>query len=129
MRVLLDTCVLLWYFEGSVSIPQGLRRTLTDPATEVFASDVNLLEIVLKPALGKLALPQAPSALLPRLLERHLIESLPLDREAIFRLECLPAQHRDPFDRLLVAQTSTRRLPIGTPAPLVRQYDVATIWG
>lgn len=128
MRFLLDTCALLWYFEGSDRIPVTLRDSLTDPANEVFASDVSVLEIVLKHSLGKLILPGRPSALLPRLLEEHLIDELPLSREAIFRLESLPHHHRDPFDRLLIAQALVHDMQLVTPDPLIRQYDVDTTW-
>lgn len=128
MRFLLDTCTLLWYFEGSTRIPEPLRDALTDPANEILASDVSVLEIVLKHSLGKIALPRPPSLLLPRLIERHLIEELPLTRQAIFRLESLPYHHRDPFDRLLIAQALEHGLQLATPDPLIRQYDVDTRW-
>jgi PIN domain nuclease of toxin-antitoxin system len=128
LSFLLDTCTLLWYFEGSAKIPETLRDALTDPANEVLASDVSVLEIVLKYSLGKLAFPRPPSVLLPELIERHLIEHLPLSRDAIFRLESLPSHHRDPFDRLLIAQALVHGLQIVTPDPLIRQYDVATLW-
>jgi PIN domain nuclease of toxin-antitoxin system len=128
VRFLLDTCVLLWYFEGSERIPVTLQDSLTDPANEVFASDVSALEIVFKHSLGKLILPGQPSALLPRLVEEHLIEDLPLSREAIFRLESLPHRHRDPFDRLLIAQALVHDMQLVTPDPLIRQYDVNTTW-
>ena len=128
MRFLLDTCTLLWYFEGSARIVEALREALTDPANHLFASDVSILEIVLKHSLGKLAFPRSPAVLLPQLIERHLIEDLPLSRQAIFRLESLPAHHKDPFDRLLVAQALVHGLQIVTPDPLIRRYDVATLW-
>jgi PIN domain nuclease of toxin-antitoxin system len=128
VRFLLDTCTLLWYFEGSDRIPETLRDRLTDPANEVFASDVSVLEIVLKHSLGKISLPRPPSVLLPQLIERHLIDELPLTRGAIFRLESLPPHHKDPFDRLLIAQALEHGLQLATPDPLVRQYEVDTTW-
>jgi len=128
VRFLLDTCALLWYFEGSAKIPEALRDALTDPVNEILASDVSIQEIVLKYSLGKLVFPRRPSVLLPALIERHLIEHLPLSRDAIFLLESLPAHHRDPFDRLLIAQALVHGLQIVTPDPLIRQYDVATVW-
>jgi len=128
VRCLLDTCTLLWYFEGSAKITETLRDVLTDPVNEVFASDVSVLEIVLKYSLGKLAFPRPPSQWLPELSDRHLLDWLPLSREAIFRLESLPGHHRDPFDRLLIGQALAHGLKIVTPDPLIRQYEVATLW-
>lgn len=128
MRFLLDTCTLLWYFQGSDRIPETLRDRLTDPTNEVLASDVSVLEIVLTHSLGKISLPRPPSILLPRLLERHLIDELPLTRGAIFRPQSLPPLHKDPFDRLLIAQALEHGLQLATPNPLIRQYDLDTTW-
>ncbi len=128
MRLLLDTCTLLWYFEGSEKIPHAVRDILTDPVNEVLMSDASVLEIVLKYSLGKLELSSPPSALLPSMAEDHLIDELPLTPEAIYRLESLPWRHRDPFDRLLVAQALVHHLSIVTPDPAIRQYEASTLW-
>jgi PIN domain nuclease of toxin-antitoxin system len=128
LRLLLDTCVLIWYFDGSGAISAAMRDELTDPAHELFMSDVSALELVIKCSLGKLKLPAAPSRLLPALARKHLISPLPLTREAIFGLESLPWLHRDPFDRLLVAQALAHHLTLVTPDQQVRQYAVSTQW-
>jgi PIN domain nuclease of toxin-antitoxin system len=125
---LLDTCVAIWFFEGSEKIYIDLRAILRDPSNEVYVSDVSILEVVIKHGLGKLQLPYAPSHVLPPLIRRHAMGILPLTTGAIFRLERLPSLHRDPFDRLLVAQALEHRLTLVTPDPLVRQYPVPNIW-
>jgi len=128
MRLLLDTCAMLWYFDGSDRIRPALRDTLTDRHNDLYCSDVSLLEVVIKYQLGTLPLPRPPSQLIPVLRDRHGIEPLALAAGAIVMLESLPLLHRDPFDRLLVAQALDHRLTLVTPDPLVRQYAVPCLW-
>jgi PIN domain nuclease of toxin-antitoxin system len=128
VRLLLDTCALLWYLDGSERIQPALRDVLTDGRNDLYSSDVSLLEMVIKYQLGKLPLPAPPSQLIPALRDRHGIEALALDAAAILALEHLPLLHRDPFDRLLVAQAVTRQLTLVTPDPMIRQYDVPCLW-
>jgi len=128
MRFLVDTCVAIWYFEGSDKIGVNMQDLLSDPKNEVYVSDVSVLEIVIKYTLGKLPLPSAPSELLPTLAEKHAFATLPLFQEAIFQLESLPPLHRDPFDRLLLAQSMEHGLTLVTPDPKIRQYSVPTMW-
>jgi PIN domain nuclease of toxin-antitoxin system len=125
---LLDTCVALWFFEGNPRIPLPVREILTDPAEDVWLSDVSILEIVIKHRLGKLRLAAAPSRVILPLAEKHLLDILPLSTEAIFEFEHLADRHRDPFDRLLVAQALTHRLTLVTPDPVIRQYPARTLW-
>lgn len=128
MRFLLDTCTMIWYFEGNPRIGPDLRETLRDPRNEVFVSDVSALEVVIKHQRGKLPLPKSPSRILPLLMRKHYLDSLPLTLEAIFRLEALPPLHGDPFDRLLIAQSLCGELTLVTPDPKIRQYEVVTRW-
>ena len=125
---LLDTCVALWHFEGHPRISPDMREVLTDPSNDLYLSDVSVLEIVLKNRLGKLPLPQPPSRIVRPLAVKHLMDILPLTTSAIFRLESLPDLHRDPFDRLLICQALDRRLELITPDPLIRQYEVRSVW-
>ena len=128
MRYLLDTCALIWFFEGSEQIAPSLQDTLTDPLNDILVSDVSVLEVVIKHQLGKLWLPLAPSRLIPSLVRKHGMEPLALDTAAIFQLERLPPLHRDPFDRLLIAQAQVHNLTLVTPDPLIRQYMVPCLW-
>jgi PIN domain nuclease of toxin-antitoxin system len=128
VQYLIDTCVALWYFEGSSRIPVDVREILRNPVCEIFVSDVSILEVVIKYGLGKLQLPHPPSRMLLPLIRRHAMDILPLTTMAIFRLEQLPSLHRDPFDRLLVAQALEHGMTLVTPDPQVRQYPIANLW-
>ena len=128
MRFLLDTCVVIWYFAGSDKIPEKIQDQLTDPDNEVYFSDVSILEVVIKYMAGKFPLSAPPSKILPALADKHALASLPLLQEAIFQLESLPPLHRDPFDRLLIAQSLEYNLTLVTPDQQIRQYSVSTLW-
>ena len=128
MRFLLDTCTLIWVFEGSDRIGTLLRDELTDPANDLYFSDTSLLEIIIKHQLGKLPLPKPPSALVRGLARKHAIEPWPHDWATLERLESLPLLHRDPFDRLLVAQAMAQGLTLVSPDPKIQAYDVRWRW-
>lgn len=128
MAFLLDTCTAIWLFEGSTKIPAKIKDTLRDLRNELYLSDVSILEIVIKHQLGKLPLSQPPSRILLPLAQKHFIDILPLESAAIFGLEALPALHRDPFDRLLIAQALHHGLVLVTPDPLIHQYPVDVAW-
>jgi PIN domain nuclease of toxin-antitoxin system len=128
MRCLLDTCVALWWFAGDEQITPAVRDMISEPSNEVFFSDVSALEIVIKWQLKKLTLPRPASRLLPALVDQHGFESLPLDWHHISGLEKLPLLHRDPFDRLLIAQALAEKLVLITPDQAIAKYDVQTFW-
>jgi len=128
VKYLLDTCVALWFFTGSDEIPPVVMRRLVDPNTELYLSDVSLLEIGIKYSIGKLVLSKPPSRMIPTLREKHGMDPLPLVPAAIFRLEALPLLHRDPFDRLLIAQALVHDLALVSPDPLIRAYTLPVMW-
>ncbi len=82
----------------------------------------------MKSTLGKLPLPEAPAALIPRLRDGSGFEALPLQEEAVLQLPKLPDLHRDPFDRMLLCQAIEHGLTIVTPDRDLRQYPVRTEW-
>jgi len=128
MKLLLDTCALIWFFEGSSRIGEALKERLVEPAHDLRMSHVSVLEIVIKHQLGKFPLTGAPSKLLPVLARKHRLDTLPLSLEAIFEVESLPLLHRDPFDRLLIAQARSENYTLVTPDPLIQQYQVSVLW-
>src|SRR5262245_45315104 len=104
MRLLLDTHVFLWYISADPQLPVAFRDAIRDPADDVYLSVASVLEAVIKYALGKFPLPEAPASYLPRLREAHQIASQPIEEAALAHLANLPPLHRDPFDRILIAQ-------------------------
>jgi PIN domain nuclease of toxin-antitoxin system len=124
MRLLLDTHVFLWYITADPKLPATFRAAIQDPANEVYLSVVSVWEAVIKHQLGKLPLPAPPADYLPQQRIAHGIASLPVEEGAMPALAGLPALHRDPFDRLLVAQALQHGLKIATVDPDVSAYPV-----
>lgn len=104
------------------------RTLLADSANELHLHQVSTLEIQLKHASGKLPLEIPPSEFIPKALLKTDIAYHTLSDADIFFLARLPALHRDPFDRLLIAHAITRGLTILTPDPLIHQYPVNSVW-
>jgi PIN domain nuclease of toxin-antitoxin system len=105
-------------------LPVAFRDAIRDPANEVYLSVASVWEAVIKYALGKLPLPEAPAEYLPRQREAHRIASLPLEEATLAHLARLPSLHRDPFDRILIAQALQHSLTLVTVDDAVRACPV-----
>jgi PIN domain nuclease of toxin-antitoxin system len=127
MRLLLDTCVFLW-LAGGRPLSAVASAAVRDPANEVLLSAVSAWEIVTKHRAGRLPLPEPPDRLIATERRLRRVDALPFDEEAAAQGLRLPPLHRDPFDRMLIAQAIAHGLAIVTPDPLVSQYPVRTIW-
>jgi PIN domain nuclease of toxin-antitoxin system len=127
MRLLLDTHIFLWYISADPHLPAAFRDAIRDPANEVYLSVASLWETVIKHALGKLPLPEVPAEFLPRQREAHKIASLPVEEAALTHLAGLPALHRDPFDRILIAQALQTGMKLVTVDEAIRAYPVSLL--
>ena len=128
MRLLLDTCTFLWIVGGDKALSARARAAFTDPDSEVFLSAASAWEIAVKHRLGKLPLPVPPGEFVPAQRTAHGIEPLPVDEEAALHVAKLEDLHRDPFDRMLVAQAIVGGLVLVTPDEPIRQYPVRALW-
>jgi PIN domain nuclease of toxin-antitoxin system len=125
MKLLLDTHIFLWYITGDPKLPAKIRVAVQDPANDVYLSVVSVWEVVIKHGLGKLVLPSPPAEYVSQQRQAHGIATLPIDEAAMFHLATLPLLHRDPFDRLLVAQAMQLKLTVATVDPEISTYQVA----
>ena len=128
MNVLLDTAAFLWWVTDDPALSRRAEELIRDPSRRVFLSSVSTWEIVLKHALGRLPLPEDPTALLPRIRVEHGIEELPLTEGAVLQLPKLPALHQDPFDRVLLCQAIHDGLLLVTPDEQLWRYPLRTAW-
>lgn len=128
MKLLLDTHVFLWWNEASPKLSRRVRRLLSDPENSLYLSVVSAWEMALKVQSGKLDLPAAVPVYIPARLNHYGMEALAVTLEHVLASSTLPSYHRDPFDRMLVAQGQVERLPIVTHDPAVKKYAVETIW-
>lgn len=121
--MLIDAHALLWFVAGdSKRIGKALRTRIE--AEAMMVSTASLWEIAIKLGLGKLEAPDD----LPARVEQLGFESLPVTTEHAWQVRDLPSHHRDPFDRLLIAQAQVERLPVVTADPSFDAYDVTVVW-
>jgi PIN domain nuclease of toxin-antitoxin system len=118
MRLLLDTHILLWWLADSSALPDRARELVADPDNTVFVSAVSLWEIWLKQSLGKLTLP----ANFEEKLTAEGFEQLPLLAAHTHAVAALPWHHRDPFDRMLIAQARAAELKFVTADTIAAAY-------
>lgn len=126
MRVLLDTHAFLW----ANSDPGRLephRGVVEDPANQRLVSAVTSWELAIKVAVGRLVLPDTPTRWVPERLRALAATPLAIDHRHALAVADLPAIHRDPFDRLLVAQARALGVPILTADRVIARYDVKTL--
>jgi PIN domain nuclease of toxin-antitoxin system len=128
VRLLLDTCTFLWIVGGSSELSSRAREAFADPANEAFFSAASAWEIAVKHRLGRLPLPAPPEEFVPAQRTAHGLEPLAVDEEAALHVAKLPDLHRDPFDRMLVAQAIVGGLVLLTPDDRIREYPVRTFW-
>jgi PIN domain nuclease of toxin-antitoxin system len=126
VRLLLDTCTLIWLLTAERKLPDRVRSAISDQ--DVLLSAASAWEIAIKYGKGSLRLTQPPERLVPSARERYGFQALPIDEESALHVAKLPLLHTDPFDRMLVSQAIVHGLTIVTSDPLVTQYPARTMW-
>lgn len=128
MRLLLDTCAFLWFQADSPQLSPTARAQILDAANEVYLSAVSVWEIARKYAQGGISLPSHPSTLIPAVRKASGIESLPLTEDDALAAEKLQLFHKDPFDRMPIAQALMGGLEIVTSDLAFEPYPVRVVW-
>jgi PIN domain nuclease of toxin-antitoxin system len=128
VKLLLDTCAFLWFQADSTHLSPTAHAAILDPTNEVYLSAVSVWEIARKYALGRISLPSHPSTLIPAVRKDSGIESLSLTETDALAAEKLQLFHKDPFDRMLIAQALMGGLSIVTPDRAFEDYPVRVIW-
>jgi PIN domain nuclease of toxin-antitoxin system len=128
LRVLLDTHSWLWMVGDSARLADSSRRLVRDPSNDLFLSAASAWEMAIKYAAGKLRLPQPPAALITQWMAEVRMGALPILHTHALRAGELPLHHRDPFDRLLIAQAQIEGLTVLTADRELGKYDVPIHW-
>jgi len=128
VRILVDTHTFLWWNEASPKLSRRASALLADSRSTLLLSVVSAWELVVKVEAKKLRLPEPPSVYVPTRTAHYGMEILPITLAHCLAVESLPPHHRDPFDRLLIAQAQVEQLPILTVDEDVRRYRVKTLW-
>ena len=131
MRLLLDTCTLIWCLAREEALTDRARRVIEDAQTEAFVSVVSLWEILVKHAQGKLRIASGTLGAHEFMMDQMALagfSELPLAASDVRHVCHLPPVHRDPFDRLLICQAIENGLTLVTPDANIRRYPVKTLW-
>lgn len=128
MRYLLDTHTLLWFISEDKNLSDRAHRLILNSNSEVFLSIASLWEIAIKVNIEKLALNEPFERLFPKELHFHKIRILDITVDTLVQLTTLPLHHRDPFDRLIIAQAIVEGTPIISKDEAFDLYDVKREW-
>ncbi len=128
MNLLLDTHALLWFLNDDRQLVPNAKATIEDPANKKFVSVATCWEIAIKVGLKKLDLGESASVFLPRELSANKFDLLGIELAHVVFIESLPIHHKDPFDRLLIAQSLLETMPVVTADAMFDQYGVTRIW-
>ncbi|HEB78646.1 MAG TPA: type II toxin-antitoxin system VapC family toxin [Methylothermaceae bacterium] len=125
MRLLLDTHALIWWLMDDPNLPEAARDAIASPDNDVYVSHVSAWEIAVKRQLGKIEFPLEDFA---DILATNQFEPLPIRLEHLLALGDLPMHHRDPFDRLLIAQAKNGNLTLVSRDRNMRAYGIRLLW-
>jgi PIN domain nuclease of toxin-antitoxin system len=127
MKAILDTHTFLWAIAEEGKLSRRAQQIYTGH-NDLWLSVVSVWEILIKVHAGKLPLPEPAGPYLVKKLAQNRIDVLPITLDHVLKTESLPAHHRDPFDRLLIAQSIKEKWPIVTADPWFARYPVEVIW-
>ncbi len=128
MNILLDTHTFLWWIDNHPRLSSRAHELISDSSNTLFLSAASGWEISIKSKLGKLTLSGDLEHFIAEQLAANAIRSLPIEMSHALHVYTLPSHHRDPFDRILVAQSQMEDMPILTTDPHIAQYPVQTLW-
>lgn len=126
--LLLDTHAFLWWVGDSPQLPARARAAIADPETACVLSLASAWEMAIKAHLGKLRLPKPVALFVPEQLQLNGFAQLEIGFRDVARVEGLPDHHRDPFDRLLIAQALEQDLAVVSRDAVFRKYGVRRVW-
>ena len=128
MRIIIDTQVLIWWTNDVSNISHHVQDIIFDLDNELWLSLASIWEMQIKISLGKLALPRSLPDIIATQIEENQIKILPIELSHIYALDRLPLHHRDPFDRLIIAQSATEKMPIASIDKAFDAYSIERIW-
>lgn len=128
MRILLDTRAFLWLVTADPRLSDRAKTLFQNPDNTLFLSAVSGFEIAVKYGLGKLQLAEPPGLFIDNRIRNNALIPLPVSLAHTYRLADLPAVHRDPFDRLLVAQALVEQMPLLSADAILSDYGIERLW-
>jgi PIN domain nuclease of toxin-antitoxin system len=126
--LLLDSHAALWFFWDDPLLSPTAKALIEDPANRKLVSIATCWEIAIKAGLGKLKLGSSARAFLNKEISRNNFELLPITLSHATMVESLPPHHKDPFDRLLVAQAMIDGVPVVSADTIFAKYGIGLLW-
>ncbi|UFP96209.1 type II toxin-antitoxin system VapC family toxin [Gloeobacter morelensis] len=128
MSYLLDTHAFLWFISGDTRLSTNARTIIENEGNEIYLSVASIWEISIKARLGRLELIGSPEKVIQDNMDSNGFICLPIEKSHALQIYNLPDHHRDPFDRILIAQSQVESLILITTDYQIKQYNIATIW-
>jgi PIN domain nuclease of toxin-antitoxin system len=128
MKYLVDTSVLIHSLISKPKLNHRALNLLADNSSELYLSAVSSWEIIIKAATGKLVLPERPTEFVTRAMRLMSLQSLDITHLHALAVDALPNHHRDPFDRMLIAQAISERMTVLTADRAFQKYNVDLIY-
>jgi PIN domain nuclease of toxin-antitoxin system len=128
VRLLLDTHAFLWFILDDPKLSERAKALIADGGNAIDISPASYWEIAIKISLGKYALPESYADFMARQLAGNDFRILPIEPQHTAALIDLPFHHRDPFDRLLIAQAISEEIPLVSADPALDAYPVTRLW-
>jgi len=128
VKLLLDTHAFLWFIAGSERLSATARQLIEESANQPFLSAASLWEMAIKLSLGRLHLGRSFEELIPEQMRLNGIQLLGIEIEHVTPVTTLPFHHRDPCDRLIVAQAMVEQTPIVSADPAFDAYPIQRLW-
>ncbi|MDP9360166.1 MAG: type II toxin-antitoxin system VapC family toxin [Acidobacteriota bacterium] len=128
MKLLLDTHAFLWWIRDDESLGARARKTIANDRNHCFLSMASCWEMAIKKSLGKLEIPEPVDAFVAEQLAANRFTLLSIDLRHVSHVSRLAFHHRDPFDRLMVAQAREEGLAIASADPIFHKYGIERVW-
>ncbi len=127
MNLLLDTHALLWLLEGDENLSKIAKKEIQNPENTCFLSSVSLWEVAIKISIGKMKM-KSDFKNLPQMIWENGIEMLPIEFNHYIEILTLPFHHKDPFDRIIIAQAIQEKMPVISCDGNFPTYNIEIIW-
>ena len=124
----IDTHTFIWWVTDAPQLSETAKASIANPDNKLFFSLAGAWEIIIKVGTGKLSIPEEPDIYLNSRITDNRFEVLQIELPHVLQVAKLPDLHRDPFDRIIIAQSQITGMPILTIDRLIVQYDVEVIW-
>ena len=126
--IIQDTCTFIWLTSESSKLSNLAKNLIDHPKSKLFLSDASIWELSLKWSLGKIILPSPPRVWIEEQCAAWTVGEIPIVREIYYRTTELPNHHKNPFDRIIAAQSIQKGMTLLTPGKHIHAYPVDAVW-